>query len=62
MARNKEENRAINEITSEREVWCAIRYLDPGSDQREGEIAAIVSVAVIFTIGIGCVLLLLRAL
>ena len=39
----KEEN--DREISSDREIWSVIRYLDPESDHRECDIAAAVAIA-----------------
>jgi hypothetical protein len=39
-----------SEIISDREVWSAIRYLDPESDHRESDIAAAIAVLAIICI------------
>ncbi len=47
MPRGKEQREANHsEIISDREVWSAIRYLDPESesDRRQGDIAAAIAV------------------
>ncbi len=38
------------EIISDREVWSAIRYLDPESNHRESDIAAAIAVVSIVSI------------
>lgn len=51
MRRNNEQKEANDSDTiSEREVWSAIRYLDPESDHRESDIAAAVAVLAIVSI------------
>jgi hypothetical protein len=58
MPRNNEQRAANHsEIISDREIWSAIRYLDPESDRREGDIAA--TVAIVAIICIVCVVLVL---
>ena len=48
MPRNNEQKEANeSEIAFEREVWSAIRYLDPESDGRKGDIAAAIAVLAI---------------
>jgi hypothetical protein len=49
--RNNEQKEANDsEIISEREVWSAIRYLDPELDHRESDIAAAIAVLAIVSI------------
>ena len=51
MPRDNEQKEANDsEIISDRDVWSAIRYLDPESesDRRKGDIAAIIAVLSIF--------------
>ena len=51
MRRNNEQKEANDsEIISEREVWSAIRYLDPELDHRESAIAAAIAVLAIVSI------------
>ena len=51
MRRNNEQKEANDsEIISEREVWSAIRYLDPELDHRESDIAAAIAVLAIVSI------------
>ena len=51
MRRNNEQKEAKDSDTiSEREVWSAIRYLDPESDHRESDIAAAIAVLAIVSI------------
>ncbi len=51
MARHNEQREANeSEIISDREIWSAIRYLDPESDHRECDIAATVAVVAIICI------------
>jgi len=48
--RNNEQKEANqSEIVFDREVWCAIRYLDPesGSGRRKGDVAAAIAVLAI---------------
>jgi hypothetical protein len=60
---NKQKEVNDHRIISDREVWFAIRYLDPESDHRESEIAATIAVsALVFIVCIVCVLLHLRGL
>ena len=50
MPKNNEQKEANeSEIVFDREVWCAIRYLDPESesDRRKGDIAAAIAVLAI---------------
>ena len=50
MPRNNEQKEANqSEIVFDREVWCAIRYLDPesGSGRRKGDVAAAIAVLAI---------------
>jgi hypothetical protein len=50
-------------VMSARELWFAIRDLDPESNHRESEITATVAVfALIFVVSVVCVLLRLRGL
>ncbi|MGA8621320.1 MAG: hypothetical protein WB660_22705 [Candidatus Sulfotelmatobacter sp.] len=47
----------------DREVWSAIRYLDPESDHSESDIAAIIALLVVVSIVCAvCLLLYLRGL
>jgi hypothetical protein len=51
--RNNEPKEANeSEIVFDREVWCAIRYLDPESesDRRKGDVAAAIAVLAIVCI------------
>jgi len=49
--RNNQQKEAIDtEIISDREVWSAIRYLDPESDHRQCDIAAAIAVLAIVAI------------
>ncbi len=58
MPRNNEQKEANDsEIISDREIWSAIRYLDPESNLRECDIAAII--AVVAVICIVCMVVLL---
>ena len=51
MRRNNEQKEANDsEIISEREVWSAIRYLDPESNHRESDIAAAIAMLAIVSI------------
>ena len=52
MPRNNEQKEANeSEIVFDREVWCAIRYLDPESEsdrrKRKGDVAAAIAVLAI---------------
>lgn len=60
MSRHNEQKEAKDsEIISDREIWSAIRYLDPQSDHRESDIPATVAiVAVICIVSMVVVLLL----
>ena len=58
MPRNNEQKEANDsEIISDREIWSAIRYLDPESDHRECDIAA--TVAIVAVICIVCMVVVL---
>ena len=58
MLRDNEQKEANDsEIISDREVWSAIRYLDPESDRRDCDIAA--TVAIVAVICIVCMVLAL---
>ena len=58
MPRHNEQKEANeSEITSDREIWSAIRYLDPESDHRECDIAA--TVAIVAVICIVCMVVVL---
>ena len=49
--------------TQEQEIWSAIRYLDPDEEDKEGDIAAIITVvALLLAILVVCVLLRVRGL
>ena len=51
MRRNNEQKEANDsDIISEREVWSAIRYLDPELDHSESDIAAAIAVLAIVSI------------
>ena len=51
MPRNNEQKEANDsEIISDREIWSAIRYLDPESNLRECDIAAIIAVVAVICI------------
>ena len=58
MPRNNAQKEANeSEIVFDREVWCAIRYLDP--DRRKGDVAA--AIAVLAIVGVlGTVIFYLR--
>jgi hypothetical protein len=62
--RNNEQKEANDsEIISDREIWSAIRYLDPESNLRECDIAAVIAVvAVICIVGMVVVLFHFRGL
>ncbi len=64
MPRNSEQKEANDiEIISDRDVWSAIRYLDPELDHRESDFAAAIAVlAIVCTLCIVIVLLHLRGL
>ena len=48
MPRHNEQKEANDsEIISDREIWSAIRYLDPESDHRECDIAATVAIVAV---------------
>ena len=53
------EQKEVNEseVISDREIWSAIRYLDPESGHRECDIAA--SVAIVAVICIVCMVVVL---
>lgn len=56
MLRDNEQKEANDsEIISDREVWSAIRYLDPESDRRNSDIA--VAIAVLAIVCIYCVII-----
>ena len=58
MPRHNEQKEANDsEIISDREIWSAIRYLDPESDHRECDIAA--AVAIVAVICIVCMVVVL---
>ena len=58
MPRHNEQKEANDsEIISDREIWSAIRYLDPESDHRECDIAA--TVAIVAVICIVCMVVVL---
>ncbi len=58
MARHNEQREANeSEIISDREIWSAIRYLDPESDHSECDIAA--TVAIVAVICIVCMIVVL---
>jgi hypothetical protein len=58
MPRHNEQKKANDsEIISDREIWSAIRYLDPESDHRECDIAA--TVAIVAVICIICMVVVL---
>ena len=58
MARHNQQKEASDsEIISDREIWSAIRYLDPESDHRECDIAA--AVAVVALICMVCMVVVL---
>jgi hypothetical protein len=58
MPRHNEQKEANDsEIISDREIWSAIRYLDPESDRRECDIAA--TVAVLAVVCILCTVIVL---
>jgi hypothetical protein len=51
MARHNEQKEANDsEIISDREIWSAIRYLDPESDHRESDVATAIAVLAIVCI------------
>jgi hypothetical protein len=65
MPRHHNEQREANdsEIISDREIWSAIRYLDPESNHRESDIAAAFAIgAIICIVCIVVVLFHLRGL
>ena len=58
MPRHNEQKQANeSEVISDREIWSAIRYLDPESNLRECDIAA--TVAVVAVICIVCMVVVL---
>jgi hypothetical protein len=62
---NEQEEANDIEIISDREVWSAIRYLDPESesDRRQGDIAAAIALmAIVCIVGMVIALLHLRGL
>jgi hypothetical protein len=54
---NEQKEANESEIISDREIWSAIRYLDPESDHRECDIAA--AVAIVAVICIVCMVVVL---
>jgi len=42
---------------SDQEIWSAIRYLDPDTEETAHNIAVIVTLAAIFLIGLVCIVL-----
>ena len=64
MPRGKEQKEANDsEIISDREVWSAIRYLDPESDHTDCNIAAtIAALSIVCIVCVVIVLLHLRGL
>jgi hypothetical protein len=54
---NQQQGANESEIISDREVWSAIRYLDPDSDHRESDIAA--AIAVLAIVCIVCIVIVL---
>jgi hypothetical protein len=51
MPRHSEQKEANDsEVISDREIWSAIRYLDPESNHRECDIAATVALAAVICI------------
>ena len=51
MPRNNEQKEANDsEIISDSEIWSAIRYLDPESNLRECDIAAVIAVVAVICI------------
>ena len=51
MARHNEQKEANDsEINSDREIWSAIRYLDPESNLRACDIAAVIAVVAVICI------------
>jgi hypothetical protein len=62
---NEQKEANDSEIISDREVWSAIRYLDPESesDRRQGDIAAAIALmAIVCIVGMVIALLHLRGL
>jgi hypothetical protein len=58
MPRNNQHKEANDHgIISDREVWSAIRYLDPESDPRESDVAAAIALSAVV-----CIVCLIRAL
>jgi hypothetical protein len=55
--RNEQKEAKESEIISDREIWSAIRYLDPESDRRKGDIAA--AIAVLAVVCIVCMIFVL---
>ena len=47
---NEQKETNDSEIISDRDIWSAIRYLDPESDHRECDIAAVVAVVALICI------------
>ena len=54
---NEQKEASDSEIISDREIWSAIRYLDPESDHWECDIAA--TVAIVAVICIVCMVVVL---
>ena len=50
MPGNNEQKKRDSEIISERQIWSAIRYLDPESEHRESDVAAAIAVLAIVCI------------
>jgi hypothetical protein len=60
---NQQKEMNDHRIISARELWYAIRYLDPELDRRESDIAATIGVlALVCIVSVVCVLLHLRGL
>ena len=55
--RNQQKEANDSEVISDREIWSAIRYLDPTSDHSEWDIAA--TVAIVAAICIVCMVVVL---
>jgi hypothetical protein len=54
---NNEQKKRDSEIISERQIWSAIRYLDPESEHRESDVAA--AIAVLALVCILCMVIVL---
>jgi hypothetical protein len=50
------------ETVSDQEIWSTIRYLDPDTKTKASDIVAIVTLTVIFSICLACVVLHLYGL